>query len=116
MKEFEKVPENKWQFPPKNLIEAWYNRQFLVQVVKDNGYIRLTINRCAHRIIKGQPVWCDGITWDQIQEIKSHLGYGDKWAVECYPPDDYIVNVANMRHIWLLEEEPKYGWKPKDAE
>jgi hypothetical protein len=28
-----------------------------------------------------------------------------------YPPVDEIVNVANMRHLWLLDEAPPYAWR-----
>ena len=67
-------------------------------------------NQWRNKVIKGEPIWDDGISWDQIQEIKSLVGYGDKWAVECFPPDQEVVNVANMRHIWILNNPPEYGW------
>lgn len=44
----------------------------------------------------------DGITWDDLQWIKRAAGYGDREAVEVYPLDDDVVNVANMRHLWIL--------------
>lgn len=34
-----------------------------------------------------------------------------RWAVECYPPQRYVQNVANMRHLWILDNEPRFGWK-----
>jgi hypothetical protein len=30
--------------------------------------------------------------------------------VEVYPPDEAVVNVANIRHLWLLAEAPAYAW------
>jgi hypothetical protein len=54
--------------------------------------------------------WVDGITWDQLQEIKRGVGLGDKLAVEVYPEDKNIVNVANMRHLFVLPERPLFAW------
>lgn len=42
--------------------------------------------------------------------LKAECGRGDKWAVELYPPDEAVVNVANIRHLWLLPEPPAFGW------
>lgn len=28
---------------------------------------------------------------------------------EAYPPEDRVVNVANMRHLWVLEEPGHIG-------
>lgn len=44
----------------------------------------------------------DGIPWDDLQVLKGHAGYGDREAVEIYPPDTKVVNHANMRHLWVL--------------
>lgn len=54
--------------------------------------------------------WQDGLTWDELQEIKRQCGYGEWWAVEIYPQDSQIVNVANMRHLWIMPEPLPIGW------
>lgn len=41
------------------------------------------------------------ITWDEIQAIKDHF-WPDRIAVEVYPPKDAVVDVAEMRWIWVL--------------
>ena len=110
MKKFKNIPQNQWRNIPKGLFEVWTNKDFLVQINKEASGIRITINKLIYKVIKGEPIWDDGISWDQIQEIKSLVGYGDKWAVECFPPDQEVVNVANMRHIWILNNPPEYGW------
>ena len=109
MKKFKNIPQNQWRNIPKGLFEVWTNKDFLVQINKEASGIRITINKLKYKVIKGEPIWDDGISWDQIQEIKSLVGYGDKWAVECFPPDQEVVNVANMRHIWILNNPPEYG-------
>lgn len=52
----------------------------------------------------------DQITWDQLQTIKSELGFGDWYAVEVYPANADLVNDANMRHLWMLETRLSIGW------
>lgn len=32
---------------------------------------------------------------------------------QIYPDDDNIVNVANMRHLWLLPEPPAFMWRER---
>lgn len=90
---------------------VYRSREFLVQCFKEKNVIRLSINRTV--IDKGGTQWADGIKWDDIQDIKNHLGYADKCAVELYPPESCVVNVANMRHIFILEKEPEFMWKNK---
>jgi hypothetical protein len=34
-------------------------------------------------------------------------------AVEVYPKDSDIVNVANMRHLWLVDDKTNIGWRKK---
>lgn len=50
----------------------------------------------------------DGVSWDTLQAIKSDLGFADAWAVEVYPPDDAVVNLTNMRHLWIMPSD--YAW------
>ncbi|EOG1815585.1 hypothetical protein ACK3RA_000943 [Enterobacter hormaechei] len=48
---------------------------------------------------------------DALQEIKSAVGYGDRDAVEIYPRDSDVVNVANMRHLWITPEPIAFAWR-----
>lgn len=116
MKPFEKVPRENWTNPPDGLLEVWKSKDFLVQTNQEKYHKRITINKTTYSIRNGKPIWAQGITWDEIQEIKSIVGYSDYWAVECYPPDNQIFNIANMRHIWILEHPPEFGWHKKNHE
>jgi len=114
---FEEIPKEKWIqlviSTRSTLVKAFKNRDFLVQVYEDNtGYTRLSINRTKQIGFNrdGGPLWKDGITWDQLYSIKNSLGYENQWVVECYPPEDLLINVANMRHLFVLNEKPKFGW------
>lgn len=44
----------------------------------------------------------DGLTWDEIMDIKREMGFGERTAIEYYPADSEVVNLANMRHIFLI--------------
>ena len=93
---------------PENLREVWRSKTFMVQVFVDGGTERLSVIRSK---LNRHGEWIDGITWDELQQLKHECGRGNKWAVEIFPPDDRIVNVANMRHLWILDGPPAYAWK-----
>ena len=89
-------------------MKCFRNRDFLVQVFDEVEVTRISVNRI--KIDKSGTKWKDGITWDELQEIKHRLGYGGRCAVEIYPPDKNVVNVANIRHLFILKECPNYMW------
>lgn len=89
-------------------IAAWRSNRFLVQLFNEAGAQRITINRAAIDETTGR--WLDDITWDEIQGIKRQIGFGERYAVELYPADSDVVNVANMRHIWLVDA-PAFAWR-----
>lgn len=41
------------------------------------------------------------ITWDDMQAIKDHF-WPERIAMEIFPPRDKIVDVADMRWMWVL--------------
>lgn len=84
------------------------SRDFLAQVFVEEGVLRLTVSRTKMR---PDGRWEDGITWDELMQVKREAGYGNVFAVEIYPADASVVNVANMRHLWLLPEAPPFAWK-----
>lgn len=90
-------------------IAVWRSNRFLVQLFEPRqGGQRISINRTM--VDTGTGRWVDGITWEEIQTIKSKIGFGDRIAVEIYPENSQVVNVANMRHIWLVEDVP-FAWR-----
>jgi len=91
------------------IVRAIRNKDWLIQQFEDNGHTRLTICR-AQRAPNGQR-WADGITWDELMWLKAEAGHAESWCVEVYPPDREVVDVANMRHLWVLAEPPGYGWR-----
>lgn len=95
---------------PEGLIEVWRSREFLVQVFSEGpGVVRASINRTSIDSSKGR--WDDGISWDEMQRIKREIGRGAKDAVEVFPADRDLVNVANMRHLWVMDQPLPYAWR-----
>lgn len=92
--------------------EVWRSRDFLVQLFADDGNIRVTVNRT--HMPNGKD-WAEGITWDDLQQLKREIGHADTWAVEVFPADEHLVDVANLRHLWLLDGPPPYGWCRDDS-
>lgn len=110
-KELEPLPEHEWpqSQTSRERLAVWRSRDYLVQVfAEDEDIIRLSICRTQ---IGGDGRWEDGLSWDELQRVKREIMLGDSWAMEIYPADDHIVNVANMRHLWVMQSPPTFGWR-----
>jgi len=107
-----RVPRDQWPDAGHRRapVEVWRNNRYLAQVFEEaNGVLRVSVNRTV-MLPTGR--WDDGLTWDELQTIKREIGFGDRYAVEVYPEDAEIVNVANMRHIWVLPRPiTEFGWR-----
>ena len=90
-------------------VRVWLSREFMVAEWLEGKHSRLSINRTA---IDNDGLWKDKITWDELMEVKRQIGYGSLWAVEIFPADEHVVNVAPMRHLWIVEQPP-FGWVNK---
>lgn len=109
------VPRDHW--PPAlqsftRVSRVWRSQDFLVQLYDESGpaLFRLSVIRTS---IRGDR-WADGITWDELQRIKREVGFGDCDALEVYPADRDVVNVANMRHLWIMRDPVPFAWR-RDA-
>jgi hypothetical protein len=107
------VPRADWpesvmraSLPPRRVLRS---REFLVQLFEAPGPATVRLSVCR-TTLKGDR-WDDNITWDELQRVKAEAGYPWSWAVEIYPPAVEVVNVANMRHLWLLPEAPAFAWR-----
>lgn len=104
------IPREEWPPTTAKLIpdECWRSQEFLVQIFRTDGKpVRLSIC-CTALAPDGS--WKDGITWDELQKVKADVGFGDSWAVEVYPPEEHVVNVANFRHLWIVPA-PDFAWR-----
>jgi hypothetical protein len=104
----ERVPPEQWPTQMGGMIEVWCSRKYLVQVYKEaDGMLRASINRTT---LRADGNWMDNLTWDEMQEIKRQIGRAESYAVEVLPKDSDIVNVAHMRHMWILPAPLPIGW------
>ena len=112
--ELREIPQDDW---PDSLRSAplrehpkrvWRSRRFLVMLFQPT--IERTRLSVCHTEHDGDR-WRDGIGWNDLQRLKREAGYGDVWAVEIYPDDREVVDVADMRHLWLLPEAPPFAWR-----
>lgn len=79
-------------------------QEFFVRV----GVVRLTINS----VERNSAGWSDRIGWEDLRQIKRQCGYGDKDGIECFPPERDVVNVANMRHLFIfLDSKIDVMWR-----
>ncbi len=107
------VPRHEWpqhcQDNPNAPDRVWRSRDYLVQQypAAAPALCRLSINSTLVR----DGDWADGLRWDELQRIKAEVGFDGMWAVEVYPEAKSLVNVANMRHLWVLERPPLFAWK-----
>lgn len=107
--EFEPIPRAFW--PESNPLptKVFRNRDFLVQMYEEGGGVkRLSICRTQ---VDSKGRWLEHITWEELQMIKRGVGFGDFDAVEIYPRDCDVVNVSNMRHLWVLEKPVAFAWR-----
>lgn len=110
--EFIEMPVDKFQNAPaifKRPIKAFRNNRFCVLIFTHEGFTRLSINRTS---INENGDYLDGITWDELFGIKNKIGFADCDAVEVYPAEKDLTNVANMRHLWIVENLP-FIWRNK---
>jgi hypothetical protein len=109
------VPASEW---PKarpsreRPLALWRSRHYLAQLYRapwlaDVEVRRLSINRVT---LSPKGGWDENIPWQDLMRCKREAGYGDWYGVEVYPRDRDEVNVANMRHLWLLSGPLPIGW------
>jgi hypothetical protein len=104
------VPRSEWPDHPRPPKEVWRSRDYLVQVYAEGAEIeRMSVSSTK---LQGER-WADGITWDELMSLKRQCGRGDRDALEVYPADKDVVNVANMRHLWLPPEPVAFAWRKK---
>ena len=111
-RELQLVPRHEWPDPYGKQLRIWRSRDYLVQEFSapDPACVRLSVNRTK---LTGDR-WSDNLTWDELQDIKAQCGYPMAEAVEVYPSAGDVVNVANMRHLWVLRERLPFVWRREE--
>jgi hypothetical protein len=106
----QEIPKDQWpEHPPTDLLHVWRSKKFLVQVFNAPApaLVRMTVNRTA----MAATGWKEEISWEDLQRLKLECGYGEQDAVEVFPRQRDIVNVASMRHIWIMVDPLDFIWR-----
>jgi hypothetical protein len=103
----------------KTRIAVFVSKRFLVQIFtapdlvvggETIGVFRMSVNRVT--LSKGGRFDGD-ITWNEMNQIKRDVGFSQRYALEVFPTDYDLVDVANMRHLWVLDRPLPLGWFTK---
>lgn len=90
---------------------VWNSREFMATAWHVPGTpaiaCRLSVNRT--RINPDTGAWLDGISWDELYRVKNECGFADLDAIEMYPAVHKTANVANIRHLWIMEQPLSFG-------
>lgn len=77
-------------------VGVWESEEYAAAAFEDGTAIRLDI--CRHDLK-------DGLTWDQLREIKNACGFSEYDGVEFYPRENDVINTGNIRHLYLFKEK-----------
>ncbi|MTD33971.1 hypothetical protein GKE73_16130 [Paludibacterium sp. dN 18-1] len=105
------APRDRWpEIKGRNFpFAVYWSKDFMVQLYAEpNDIVRLSVCRTC---LGNDGHWIDGISWEELQDIKDGVGYGSNDAIEVYPRIGDVVNVANMRHLWVLPSELDFIWR-----
>lgn len=110
------IPKDQWppsyRLGPNAPVKAWASRKYLAQlydVGACEGRTGMRLSVCRVTLLESGH-WEENLTWEELMQVKREIGCGDMYAVEVYPRDDDIVNVANLRHLWILATPLSIGW------
>lgn len=107
------VPKRDWprHHDPERRMRLTHMRRsrhwIVQQYSEDNGIIRLSVSRTQ---VGKDGHYLEGITWDELQALKNECGFQEFDAVEVYPRQGHVVNVANMRHLWIMPAPLPFAW------
>jgi hypothetical protein len=106
----ERLPPD-YRLRPDAPTQVWQSCRFLAQLFpaprfNDIETRRLSIFRVT---LKDDGSWEDGITWDELMQVKRECGFGALFGLEIYPRDVDIVNLFSARHLWLFATPLRFG-------
>lgn len=122
------VPADQWpracrevDYPP---VAVWRSRDFLILIYHGDPIEASALSAApgawpTHRItvcrteLDKRGRYCDQISWDDLQCLKGLVGFGESYAVEVFPAAGDVVNVQNMRHLWVFASPLAWAWRQK---
>jgi hypothetical protein len=106
------IPRHLWPMSQTKQTHVWHSQKFLVQMFDETPFQgidtrRISVSRVT---LKNDGRWEEDISWEELMQVKREIGFADWYGLEIFPRDIDIVNVANMRHLWLLAAPLDIGW------
>ena len=88
-------------------VSCYQNSIYVVRIYAyDETFVQVAINRFDDEEIR---------RWDTIQKIKNDVFGKEAWALEIYPKESELQNVANIRWVFLSNGEQFIGLNKKIA-
>ncbi len=78
---------------PEGCVQCWVNNKYSVQLIARGELEVLMVRRHDEG---------DEYPWRDLQRIKNELVGEDREAVQVFPKQGEVVDVADMAHIWLV--------------
>ncbi len=102
------VEQEQWPASVRDLRLAephavWRSSRYLAVLYREPRKTAYRLSICRAAIDEAGRL-ADGLSWDELQSVKSQCGFANIDAIEIYPRDRDVVNVANLRHLWLVGE------------
>ena len=96
---------------------CWIRKEDGVQVC--SRLIRTEWGKVEHVTITRGSLSADGsgdFTWAEKQQIKDELFGKNRTAIEVYPKEDRLVDVADVYHLWVFDKNFNlpFGIHPKE--
>lgn len=85
-------------------MEVWANAIYEVVVRhKPDGITHLSIKRYTRQAVRD---------WRHLQQIKNEICGPEREAVELFPAESRLTDLANEAHLWVLPEGERFpfGW------
>lgn len=83
----------------RNISRAYKNDIYSVQVYVNETEWG-TVDQFVIRRHDEHPIH----SWSELQRIKDELAGADRTAIEVFPAQRDLVDVANLYHLWVLPE------------
>lgn len=94
---------------PPNVVSIWRSSKHIVTLHQHDHCQVLEIRRTV--LTDDFEFEADPMTWNELMQVKSEIGLGDAWCVECYPPEKHSLQKMRSRCLWLMGDDPDFGWR-----
>lgn len=94
---------------PESVESIWRSATHLVILHRHDHCLVLEIRRTV--LTDACEFEADPMPWSEVMAVKAEIGMADAWAVECYPPERHSLRKMQSRCLWIMENEPDFGWR-----